>query len=123
MNTSDRPHLQEFHIEGVKHIQPKDAFESVQNGEAILLDVREEYEYAIETIDLKEIIYLPMSRITAELDQIPTDKPIIVVCKGGVRSSKVARFLSENGFKDVASLDGGFVMWKALHFPTENHLS
>jgi len=122
MNTSDRPYFQEFHIEGVKHIRPKDALESVKIGEAILLDVREDYEYAIETIDFKEIIYLPMSRITVELDQIPTDKPIIVVCKGGVRSSKVAKFLSENGFKDLASLDGGFVMWKALHFPTENHL-
>jgi len=123
MITTEIPTLQRFHIEGVKHIVPTEALIAVKNGDAILLDVREENEYQVETIDLEDILYFPMSAITNKLDQIPKNKSIIVVCQGGVRSSKVAKFLSVNGFKDVASLDGGFVMWKALQFPTESHLS
>ena len=123
MNTSDRPCLQNFHLEGVKHILPNDALKSLQSSEAILLDVREEDEYQKETIGIEDIIYLPMSRITVEFGLIPKNKSIIVVCHGGVRSAKVAKFLNMSGFKDVASLDGGLVMWKALQFPTESHLS
>ena len=121
MITTDRPALQNFHIEGVKHILPADALEAIQIGEAILLDVREENEYQIETIDLEDILYIPMSGITGKLNQIPKGKPIIVLCQGGVRSAKVARFLSMNGFEDVASLDGGLIMWKALELPLGNH--
>ena len=121
MITTDRPALQNFHIEGVKHILPADALEAIQIGEAILLDVREENEYQIETIDLEDILYIPMSGITGKLNQIPKGKPIIVLCQGGVRSAKVAKFLSMNGFEDVASLDGGLIMWKALELPLGNH--
>jgi rhodanese-related sulfurtransferase len=121
MITTDRPALQNFHIEGVKHILPADALEAIQIGEAILLDVREENEYQIETIDLEDILYIPMSGITVKLNQIPNGKPIIVLCQGGVRSAKVAKFLSMNGFEDVASLDGGLIMWKALELPLGNH--
>ena len=41
MKTTDKPKLQVFHIDGVKHINPIDALEALQNGEAVMIDVRE----------------------------------------------------------------------------------
>jgi len=122
MRTTEIPALQSFHIEGVKHIIPSEALDAVKSGDAIMLDVREENEFQVETIDLEDILYFPMSGITGKLDQIPKDKSIIVVCQGGVRSAKVVKFLNINGFNDIASLDGGFVMWKALQLPVKTGL-
>ena len=36
MKTTDKPILQDFHIEGVKHINPSDALEAIKSGEAVM---------------------------------------------------------------------------------------
>jgi rhodanese-related sulfurtransferase len=121
MKTTDNPVLQQFHIDGVKHISPADSLQAVMRGEAIILDVREESEWLFESIDLEDVFYHPMSVILDRLVHIPTDKPIIVFCLGGVRSSKVANLLNIQGFKDVANLDGGLRAWKAQGLPLRSN--
>lgn len=123
MTTTDKPVLQDFHIEGVKHITPSNAFVAVNNGEAILLDVREENEWKLEFISLDAVYYQPMSVIMERLSFIPKDRAIIVFCPGGVRSTKVANLLNIQGFKNVANLDGGFSMWKSQGLPFDSNLS
>lgn len=123
MKTTDKPLFQEFHIEGISHISPAEAFKAVNQGEAVMLDVREENELDYESILLDEVIYHPMSEIMDRLDRIPKNKTIIVVCPGGVRSSKVANLLQIQGYKSVANLDGGLIMWKIQGLPFESHAS
>jgi rhodanese-related sulfurtransferase len=123
MNTTDKPLFQEFHIEGIKHISPVAAFEAVKRGKAIILDVREENELDFESILLDEVMYHPMSEIMDRLQHIPNNKSIIVACPGGVRSSKVANLLIMQGYKEVANLDGGLMMWKMQGLPFESHAS
>jgi len=120
MITTKTPLFQEFHIEGVQHITPQNAFSELQNGAAILIDVREESEYKLESIPLNDVFYYPMSGIVEQLQNIPTDKPIIVICNAGIRSSKVVNLLNRNGFKESANLDGGIIMWKTQGLPVEN---
>jgi rhodanese-related sulfurtransferase len=117
MITSDKPSFQEFNISGVQHITPLNAFVELQNGTAILVDVREESEFRIESISLNDVYYYPMSGILAQLQNIPSDKPIIVVCNAGIRSSKVVNLLNRSGFINSANLDGGIIMWKAHGLP------
>jgi rhodanese-related sulfurtransferase len=123
MITTDKPILQEFHIEGVKHIIPSNALEAVKNKEAIMVDVREENECMLESIALDEVFYHPMSEIMERLEYIPKDKALIVVCLQGFRSTKVANLLTRQGFDNVANLDGGFVMWKSQDLPHESNIS
>lgn len=123
MNTTLKPAFQEFHLEGVEHIAPRDAFAELQNGTAIMIDVREEPEFKLESIPLNDVFYYPMSQIVGQLQNIPADKPIIVLCKAGVRSSKVVNLLNRNGFKNSVNLDGGIIMWKALGLPIESGIS
>jgi rhodanese-related sulfurtransferase len=120
MITTKTPLFQEFHIEGVQHITPQNAFSELQNGAAILIDVREESEYKLESIPLNDVFYYPMSGIVEQLQNIPTDKPIIVICNAGVRSSKVVNLLNRNGFPESANLDGGIIIWKTQGLPVEN---
>ena len=123
MITTEKPTLQDFHIEGVKHITPSNALDAVKNKEAILIDVREEKECLLESIALDDVFYHPMSVIMERLEYIPKDKALIVVCLQGFRSTKVANLLTRQGFDNVANLDGGFVMWKSQDLPHESTIS
>lgn len=120
MNLYDYPKLQTFHIEGVKHVSPIDALQAIKDNEAIILDVREPNEILIEKINLEEVLYHPMSVIIERLQFIPKDKFLIIVCPGGIRSSKVANLLKIQGFNNVANLDGGLTQWKSLGVPIES---
>ncbi|MFP4287711.1 MAG: rhodanese-like domain-containing protein [Bacteroidales bacterium] len=123
MKVSDKPQLQEFAIEGVKHISPADALESIKKGEAVLIDVREENEVKLEYIPLENVLNHPMSVIMQRLPYIAKDQHIILGCPGGIRSSKVANLLNLQGYPNVANLDGGFTMWKAKGFPVESNIT
>ena len=117
MKTTDKPTLQDFHIDGVKHINPIDAFEALQNGDAVMIDVRELIEVQLESVPLDRVLNHPMSVILDRLSYITKDQNIIVACPGGVRSSKVASLLIQHGYGNVASLDGGLKTWKAKGLP------
>jgi rhodanese-related sulfurtransferase len=84
--------------------------------------VREESEFMIEFIPLNDVFHFPMSAIINNLKNIPADKPIIIVCQGGVRSAKVANMLNRNGFVNSVNLDGGLKTWKAKGLPFESIL-
>ena len=123
MNSSDKPTLQDFHIEGVKHITPENAYNEISENSAVLIDVREIHEVKIESIPLDNVLYHPMSLIMERLPFIAKDQQIILGCTKGVRSSKVANLMKLQGYPNVANLDGGFQTWKAKGLPYEMHLS
>ena len=123
MKVSDKPQLQKFAIEGVKHINPADALETIKKGEAVLIDVREENEVKLEYIPLENVLNHPMSVIMQRLPYIAKEQHIILGCPGGIRSSKVANLLNLQGYPNVANLDGGFTMWKAKGFPAESNIN
>ena len=123
MITSDKPIFHEFEIEGVKHITPQNALAELRNETAIMIDVREEAEFKLLSIPLNNVFYYPLSGIVEQLHNIPTDKPIIVVCNAGVRSSKVVNLFNRNDFPPSANLDGGIIMWKSLGLPVDSDIS
>lgn len=122
MKTSEQPKLQYFHISGVKHILPADAFEAIQSGDAVMIDVREIYEVQLENIQHDKVLNHPLSVIMDRLTYISKDQKIIVICAHGERSVKVANLLQYQGYPEVASLDGGFEAWKKAGLPYESVL-
>jgi len=122
MRTTDKPILQSFHIEGVKHISPTETLEAISKGDAVLIDVREVYEVSVESIPLEHVLNHPMSVIMDRLAYIAKDQNIILACTAGVRSSKVANMLTIQGYPSVANLDGGLREWKAKGLPFDSDL-
>lgn len=122
MKTSEQPRLQKFHIAGVKHILPGDAFDALKNNEAVLIDVREMFEVQLENIPLEQVLNHSMSVIMDRLFYIAQNQKIIVICAHGERSVKVANLLQYQGYPDVASLDGGFMAWEKAGLPVESVL-
>jgi adenylyltransferase/sulfurtransferase len=77
-------------------------------GEVFLLDVREPYEYKIAQIGGTLI---PQNDVPQRLNEIPRDREIVVHCRSGARSQKIAEFLKQSGYAQVVNLAGGILAW------------
>lgn len=74
-----------------------------------LLDVREDWEREIASVD--ESLHIPMAEIPDRLGELDASRPIAVICHSGVRSARVAGFLSSQGFDSVVNIAGGIDAW------------
>jgi rhodanese-related sulfurtransferase len=76
----------------------------------LLLDVRENWEFATCKID--GAVQIPMNTIPARIEELEDDDAeIVCVCHHGARSLQVAAFLERNGFTRVTNLTGGIHAW------------
>ncbi|HET8984146.1 MAG TPA: rhodanese-like domain-containing protein [Trueperaceae bacterium] len=74
-----------------------------------VIDVREPWEY--ESGHVPGAINIPMGEVVARKDEM-TD-PVVLVCRSGARSGRVAEYLVNNGHAKVANLVGGTERWIA----------
>ncbi len=102
---------------GHQSVPMTDPKEAQDMGRALLLDVREPHEF--ESQHIKGAINIPQADIATQLDEIPREREIVVVCQGGGRSLRSAQFLKQVGYESVASLSGGTDAWVELGLPTE----
>jgi hydroxyacylglutathione hydrolase len=77
-----------------------------------LVDVRNPGEFKLGTIAGAQHIDLPS--LTRRLSELDPNKPTVVFCAGGYRSSIAASTLRANGFTDVSDILGGYNAWSAL---------
>ncbi len=75
----------------------------------LLLDVRERDEFA--TGRAPGAVLLPTSSFLVRFEALPRDRPILVICQSGSRSSAVSAFLARNGWTDVTNVAGGMDAW------------
>jgi rhodanese-related sulfurtransferase len=77
----------------------------------MLLDIREPQEVAAAAIEGS--VHIPMNTIPDNLDKLPKDKPLVVMCHVGGRSVQVTHWLRAQGYDNAVNLDGGIVAWAA----------
>jgi rhodanese-related sulfurtransferase len=63
---------------------------------------------------------LPLNRLADNLQTLPKDRPLLVYCAGGYRSSIAASLLERSGFHSVAEIAGGFAAWEAAGLPAQS---
>jgi rhodanese-related sulfurtransferase len=85
--------------------------------EIILVDVRESGEYASEHI--VGSVSIPLSTFDENLIENTGDKPLVICCQSGMRSSRASQKLLENGYEHVMQLKGGLSSWKAAGLKTQ----
>ena len=81
----------------------------------ILLDVRETSEFA--EVRAPGAVLVPTSLFMTRVDELPTDRPLMVVCQMGGRSAAVAGYLIRAGRKDVVNVAGGMEAWERAGLP------
>jgi len=75
----------------------------------LVLDVRNTAER--EEGFIEGSAHIPLAELTRRLDEIPADRPLVVHCAGGHRSSIAASLLRHAGLDDVSDLLGGYGAW------------
>lgn len=108
----------------VKEICPTTTQEWVKKG-ALLVDVREKEEVAELAYDVPNIINIPLSDFQNRFAEIPKDKDVVMVCRGGGRSLRAAGFLINNGYEaeKVVNMQHGIIRWAEKGFPTKGDIS
>jgi rhodanese-related sulfurtransferase len=96
-----------------------EATQLINRQDALVLDVREQAEFAQSHI--LNARWLPLSQLEARAGEIEKfkDKPLIVYCASGSRSSTAASALTKRGFSKVVNLAGGFVAWQQAGLPVQ----
>jgi sulfur dioxygenase len=90
-------------------------------GAPLLLDVREPEEYSGELGHIAGSILIPLKDLTARVGELDPykDRPIVAVCRAGVRSTTAAAILTGMGFQRVSNLRGGMLDWNDRKLPVE----
>lgn len=93
----------------MKYLNVLEIKELVEKDLALVVDVREPYEVQIcDTCSLK----IPMGEICSSIDELKTDKLLVIMCKTGKRAEAVANLLNiDFGIKNVAVMEGGMMSW------------
>ncbi|MDU7151138.1 MAG: rhodanese-like domain-containing protein [Peptoniphilus grossensis] len=79
-------------------------------SDAFIIDVREDEE-VFETGTIKGAVHLPMMTVPNNLNKIPRDREIYILCRSGRRSYEVASYLNELGYNAI-NLKGGIIKYK-----------
>jgi rhodanese-related sulfurtransferase len=75
----------------------------------LVLDVREDWE--LQLAQIPGVVHVPMNQLPARLGEFDRSVETIVMCHAGGRSLRVAHYLSNQGFTNVANLTGGILAW------------
>jgi sulfur-carrier protein adenylyltransferase/sulfurtransferase len=94
---------------GIPQLAVKELKRRIDAGEEVyILDVREPYEYRIAQIGGKLI---PQTDVPNRLSEIDRNREVIVQCRSGVRSQRIAEYLKQQGYPRVVNLAGGILAW------------
>ena len=77
----------------------------------VLLDVRGHAEHEATSIDAPQVKLVPQPVLTKNLEELPRDKEIVVMCRRGGRAYQAACILKGQGFNDVKFLEGSLTCW------------
>jgi hydroxyacylglutathione hydrolase len=85
--------------------------------DAMVIDVRAQDEWDAGRIPGARHLFL--GDLPDATDDLPRDRPLIIACQGGSRSSIGASLLRARGFDNVINFSGGFAEWQQSGFPVE----
>jgi glyoxylase-like metal-dependent hydrolase (beta-lactamase superfamily II)/rhodanese-related sulfurtransferase len=106
-----RPEL----IARTERLSPAVAAERLASSDPpLVVDVRAPREYEAKHIDGG--VSIPLNHLEELADRLPSDRPLLVHCAGGYRSSIAVSLLRRMGFDDVSELAGGITAWEAAGF-------
>jgi hydroxyacylglutathione hydrolase len=93
------------------------AAERLASGTPLAVDVRAPDER--EQKFVAGSVSIPLNHLAERARELPRDRPLLVYCAGGYRSSIATSLLQLHGFHDVSEIAGGLTAWETAHLPVE----
>jgi hydroxyacylglutathione hydrolase len=110
-----RPDLVAF----VERLSPQFAAELIaSNQPPLAIDVRAPRER--EQRHIEGSLSMPLNHLARDLRALPKDRPLLVHCAGGYRSSIAASLLKASGFDSVCEIAGGLAAWESANLPLQS---
>ena len=109
--------LLQRNLAGIKQVTPNEAVLLINRSDAIVLDVRDDAEFAGG--HLPEARHIPLNQLAgrlAELEKFKA-KPILVHCQAGARATSACGILRQHAFAQVYNLQGGINAWVEAKLP------
>lgn len=98
-------------LDNVPLIDPQTLWEKLYSeNPPLVIDVREPREFRRGHIPNARLVSLP--DLIKDLSQVPRDKPVVLVCQGGRRSSRATAMLCQQHYTNVKVLEGGMIAWE-----------
>jgi len=105
---------------GTERVTPAEAASAVaSSAPPIIVDVRGPKEWEHARIDGS--VNIPLNHLVERMGEVPADRPILVHCAGGYRSSIGASLLQKHGRARLTELTGGLAAWEAAGLPVLRH--
>ena len=82
----------------------------------LLVDVRERNEFA--EVRVPGSVLLPLSELQTRFRELPSERPLLVMCAAGRRSLVAGMHLASNGYAEVANVEGGITAWQRAGLET-----
>jgi rhodanese-related sulfurtransferase len=101
--------------EEVKEVSPDEAQALLESG-AQLVDVRAPHEW--EAGHITGARHLPLDELSERIEELDRERPVVLYCRGGTRSSMATEALVEAGY-DAAKLTEGVVGWADAGLPLD----
>jgi hydroxyacylglutathione hydrolase len=95
--------------------------DKLDREEIILLDVRDPPEWA-EDGYIEGAPRIFFADLPQKVSELPRDKPIVVTCSVGNRSSIALSILERAGFSEISNMLGGITAWVNLRYPTKKEI-
>lgn len=102
---------------GVLEISPQ--WVAAHLDEVCLVDVRTTVESAEESARIKGALMIPVNELRERINEVPTDKPVMTICRSGKRSVLAYTILRSAGRQQVASVKGGLLRWYEEGLPVQ----
>ena len=100
----------------IEQLDARAAAERSAEG-ALLVDVRERSEW--DAGHVPGAIHIPYENVRERRHELPLDRPIVIYCASGNRSSLAGSILESSG-REAANLRGGFTAWRSARLPVSH---
>lgn len=92
-----------------------EAQRQLHQDNALLVDVREDDEWQAGHVAGAQ--HIPLGNLADHLDSLPHDRPLLLFCRSGGRSSRATTFLQQQGFTNASNVTGGVLAWQEQGLP------
>lgn len=102
-----------------KECCPTSTRKRIEFKHAILVDVRERSEFEKVSLDIPDLLNIPLSEFEQRFNEIPRDREIVMVSADGHDSLRTTYYLMRNGYEDVLNMTDGIAKWISRGFPVK----
>lgn len=101
----------------LESMSPREAYAAYVMGSVLLVDLREPAETEAKKLGVKQFIQLPYTELDQRFGELPANRQVVFISRIGIKGKEAAKFLMQNGYDNVAMIDGGFTAWEEEGLP------